>query len=183
MLARDNTLKFAGPKWQRFAQLSNMSFRRTSARSLCKSQPLKRHHTRLMPLPGSVRQTRNGIASQAQSRNLASHLRILDWFQQSHNALQGTARPARYHVLGSGILDTNGKPFTFQGPSGSCKQRLNALFIVYLLITSQQMHALCYTYVGATMGASCMPPAYYADLLAERGRSKSMEHKDCIRKL
>lgn len=32
------------------------------------------------------------------------------------------------------------------------------------------MHALYYTYVGATMGASHMPPAYYADLLAERRR-------------
>jgi hypothetical protein len=58
----------------------------------------------------------------------------------------------------------------FQGSSGGCKQRPNALFIVSLLITSQQMHALCYTYVGATMGASYAPPAYYADLLAERGR-------------
>jgi len=32
------------------------------------------------------------------------------------------------------------------------------------------MHALCYTYVRATMGASYAPPAYYTDLLAERGR-------------
>ena len=84
--------------------------------------------------------------------------------------------PARYSKAGAlpcpkkWHLRYKWEALHFQGPSGSCKQRLNALFIVSLLITSQQMHALCYTYVGATMGASYAPPAYYADLLAERGR-------------
>lgn len=112
----------------------------------------KRHHTRLMPLPDSVHQTRNGncLPGTVAESGITSPY-YLDWFQQSYNALQGTARLARYSVLGSGILDTNGKSFTSKD-------------------LQEVMHALCYTHIGAIMSASYAPPAYYADLLAERGR-------------
>ena len=32
-------------------------------------------------------------------------------------------------------------------------------------------HSLCYTFARATRSVSICPPAYYADLLCERGRS------------
>ena len=59
--------------------------------------------------------------------------------------LQGTVRPAHYHVL----LDENG-------------------------LTADQLqtftHHLCYTYCRCTRSVSVCPPAYYAHLAAERGR-------------
>lgn len=43
-----------------------------------------------------------------------------------------------------------------------------------MLLTAPQFetitNTLCYLYVRATMAVSVCPPAYYADLLCERGR-------------
>ena len=111
-----------------------------------------------------------GIASQAQSWNLVPYLRIILMVPAIAQC------PARYSKASTLFcprkwhLRYKWEAFHLQGPSGSCKQRLNALFIVSLLITSQQTHALCHTYVRTTMGVSYAPPAYYADLLAECGR-------------
>lgn len=64
---------------------------------------------------------------------------------QAHKGLQGTARPAHYVVI---------------------KDELN--FEQDQL--EQFTHKMCYLFNRATKAVSICPPAYYADLLCERGR-------------
>ncbi|KAF2765419.1 stem cell self-renewal protein Piwi, partial [Teratosphaeria nubilosa] len=66
-----------------------------------------------------------------------------DFFLQSHEALQGTAKSGHYTVLLPGTLSTT--------------QIQNLT------------HAFCYNYTRATKGVSYVGPAYYADRLCERG--------------
>ncbi|KAH9842269.1 Protein argonaute-3 [Teratosphaeria destructans] len=66
-----------------------------------------------------------------------------DFFLQSHEALQGTAKSGHYTVLLPGTLSTT--------------QIQNLT------------HAFCYNYARATKGVSYVGPAYYADRLCERG--------------
>lgn len=106
----------------------------------------KRHHTRLFPhnnsnsipvngncLPGTV--VESGITSPY----------YLDFFLQSHKALQGTARPTHYFVLENSI-----------GLSATELQDMT--------------YALCHNYARGTTAVSYAAPAYYADHLAERGK-------------
>lgn len=69
----------------------------------------------------------------------------MDFFLQSHHAIQGTAIPTHYIVLANemGLSDAQIQEITWK---------------------------MCYTYVRATVGVSYAPPAYYADRLCERGR-------------
>ncbi|KAK4775311.1 hypothetical protein SAY86_010246 [Trapa natans] len=107
----------------------------------------KRHHTRFFPennrrdmmdrsgniLPGTV--VDRGIC----------HPSEFDFFLNSHAGIQGTSRPAHYHVL----YDENN--FTADG--------------LQMLTNS-----LCYTYARCTRAVSLVPPAYYAHLAAFRAR-------------
>lgn len=108
----------------------------------------KRHHTRLFPanhrdknttdksgniLPGTVVDTK------------ICHPTEFDFYLCSHAGIQGTSRPAHYHVL----HDENN--FTADG--------------LQLLTNS-----LCYTYARCTRSVSIVPPAYYAHLAAFRAR-------------
>lgn len=70
---------------------------------------------------------------------------LYDFFLQAHSGLQGTARPAHYTVIYDQIrLKANQfEQFTFD---------------------------LCHNFNRATKAVSICPPAYYADLLCERGR-------------
>ncbi|KAK3251290.1 argonaute 5 [Cymbomonas tetramitiformis] len=68
-----------------------------------------------------------------------------DFYMCSHSGIQGTSKPAHYHVL----FDQNG--FT---PD------------VLQLLT----YRFCYSYCRATRSISIPPPAYYAHLAAFRGR-------------
>ncbi|CAM0875451.1 unnamed protein product [Alopecurus aequalis] len=108
----------------------------------------KRHHTRLFPenhgardstdrsgniLPGTVVDTK------------ICHPTEFDFYLCSHAGIQGTSRPAHYHVL----LDEN---------------RFSADALQTLT------YNLCYTYARCTRSVSIVPPAYYAHLAAFRAR-------------
>ncbi|WVZ60115.1 LOW QUALITY PROTEIN: hypothetical protein U9M48_010176 [Paspalum notatum var. saurae] len=108
----------------------------------------KRHHTRLFAenhgardqtdrsgniLPGTVVDTK------------ICHPTEFDFYLCSHSGIQGTSRPAHYHVL----FDENG--FT-----ADALQTLT--------------YNLCYTYARCTRSVSIVPPAYYAHLGAFRAR-------------
>ena len=68
-----------------------------------------------------------------------------DFFLVSHAGIQGTSRPAHYHVL----LDEN----------------------EYGADELQRMaYALCHVYCRCTRSVSLVPPVYYAHLAAYRGR-------------
>ena len=112
----------------------------------------KRHHTRFYP----TRQQDADYNPQRQKGNwnpqpgtiVDRHIsgRILrEFWLQAHQGLQGTARPAHYVVLKDDI-----------------KFEADEL--------EQFTHNLCYLFNRATKAVSICPPAYYADLLAERGR-------------
>lgn len=108
----------------------------------------KRHHTRLFPenhrardwtdrsgniLPGTVVDTK------------ICHPSEFDFYLCSHSGIQGTSRPAHYHVL-----------FDENGFSADALQTLT--------------YNLCYTYARCTRSVSIVPPAYYAHLGAFRAR-------------
>nr|XP_043619532.1 protein argonaute PNH1-like isoform X2 [Erigeron canadensis] len=108
----------------------------------------KRHHTRFFPnnhndrksidksgniLPGTVVDTK------------ICHPVEFDFFLCSHAGIQGTSRPAHYHVL----WDENN--FT--------ADEIQSL-----------TNNLCYTYARCTRSVSVVPPAYYAHLAAYRAR-------------
>ncbi|AQK95703.1 argonaute1 [Zea mays] len=108
----------------------------------------KRHHTRLFAnnhndnravdksgniLPGTVVDSK------------ICHPTEFDFYLCSHAGIQGTSRPAHYHVL----WDENN--FTADG--------LQTL-----------TNNLCYTYARCTRSVSIVPPAYYAHLAAFRAR-------------
>ncbi|CAL4918406.1 unnamed protein product [Urochloa decumbens] len=108
----------------------------------------KRHHTRLFPenhrsrdqtdrsgniLPGTVVDT------------TICHPSEFDFYLCSHSGIQGTSRPAHYHVL-----------FDENGFSADALQTLT--------------YNLCYTYARCTRSVSIVPPAYYAHLAAFRAR-------------
>ncbi|KAK6925448.1 Protein argonaute, Mid domain [Dillenia turbinata] len=108
----------------------------------------KRHHTRLFAnnhhdrnatdrsgniLPGTVVDSK------------ICHPTEFDFYLCSHAGIQGTSRPAHYHVL----WDEN--QFTANG--------LQSL-----------TNNLCYTYARCTRSVSIVPPAYYAHLAAFRAR-------------
>ncbi|KAG9147437.1 hypothetical protein Leryth_020420 [Lithospermum erythrorhizon] len=108
----------------------------------------KRHHTRLFAnnhndrnavdrsgniLPGTVVDTK------------ICHPTEFDFYLCSHAGIQGTSRPAHYHVL----WDEN----------GFSADELQTL-----------TNNLCYTYARCTRSVSIVPPAYYAHLAAFRAR-------------
>jgi len=107
----------------------------------------KRHHTRFYPTqPGDADvKTGNPKAGTVVDRGVTG-ARLFDFFLIAHQGLQGTSRPAHYVVL----KDEN--------KFGA--DQLQTL-----------THNLCYTFARATRSVSLCPPAYYADLLCERGRA------------
>ncbi|KAJ0722674.1 putative post-transcriptional gene silencing PAZ-Argonaute family protein [Helianthus annuus] len=108
----------------------------------------KRHHTRLF---ANSHQDRN---STDRSGNILPgtvvdskicHPTEFDFYLCSHAGIQGTSRPAHYHVL----WDEN-------------KFQADALQTL--------TNNLCYTYARCTRSVSIVPPAYYAHLAAFRAR-------------
>ncbi|GMP32881.1 hypothetical protein CsSME_00006439 [Camellia sinensis var. sinensis] len=108
----------------------------------------KRHHTRLF---ANNHRDRNAVD---RSGNILPgtvvdskicHPTEFDFYLCSHAGIQGTSRPAHYHVL----WDEN--KFTADG--------LQSL-----------TNNLCYTYARCTRSVSIVPPAYYAHLAAFRAR-------------
>lgn len=72
---------------------------------------------------------------------------LWDTYLQAHQGIQGHARSARYVFLKHGIKAIKVDDF----------ERIT--------------NALCYMWQRAPRSVSYAPPAYYADLLAERGRA------------
>ncbi|TKA72673.1 hypothetical protein B0A55_06284 [Friedmanniomyces simplex] len=117
----------------------------------------KRHHTRFYPTRKQDADTRvdkrtgetvgswNPPPGTIVDRHITGRI-IREFYLQAHQGLQGTARPAHYTVLRDDI--------SFEADE-----------------LEQFTHNLCYLFNRATKAVSIVPPAYYADLLCERGRA------------
>tara|TARA_R110002003_G_scaffold25_16_gene1274 strand:- start:18964 stop:21702 length:2739 start_codon:yes stop_codon:yes gene_type:complete len=107
----------------------------------------KRHHTRFYPTKeeDTDGKTGNPQPGTIVDRHVTGE-KLFDFFLLAHQGLQGTSKPAHYIVLKDDI-------------------KLGADQVQNLT------HNLCYTFARATRSVSICPPAYYADLLCERGRS------------
>ncbi|KAH7857803.1 hypothetical protein Vadar_016675 [Vaccinium darrowii] len=108
----------------------------------------KRHHTRLFANnhadKRSVDKSGNILPGTVVDSKIC-HPTEFDFYLCSHAGIQGTSRPAHYHVL----WDEN--KFSADG--------LQSL-----------TNNLCYTYARCTRSVSIVPPAYYAHLAAFRAR-------------
>ncbi|KAG5229693.1 protein argonaute [Salix suchowensis] len=108
----------------------------------------KRHHTRLFANDhrdrNAVDRSGNILPGTVVDSKIC-HPTEFDFYLCSHAGIQGTSRPAHYHVL----WDEN--KFTADG--------LQSL-----------TNNLCYTYARCTRSVSIVPPAYYAHLAAFRAR-------------
>ncbi|KAK4500633.1 hypothetical protein PRZ48_008822 [Zasmidium cellare] len=107
----------------------------------------KRHHTRLYPLAG-INNTAGKDLNCPPGTVVDSgitHPYYFDFYLQSHNIPQGTAKPSHYMVIRNDMD-----------------------------LTPQQIqdltYHLCYTYGRSTTSVPYAPHAYYADRLCERGR-------------
>lgn len=108
----------------------------------------KRHHTRLFPNNHKDRSSTDKSGNILPGTVVDSkicHPTEFDFYLCSHAGIQGTSRPAHYHVL----WDENN--FT-----ADAIQSLT--------------NNLCYTYARCTRSVSVVPPAYYAHLAAFRAR-------------
>ncbi|KAJ4311326.1 hypothetical protein N0V94_008001 [Neodidymelliopsis sp. IMI 364377] len=107
----------------------------------------KRHHTRFYPTKEADTDGRTGNPQPGTvvDRGVTGE-KLFDFFLLAHQGLQGTSKPAHYVVIKDDI-------------------KLGADQLQNLT------HSLCYTFARATRSVSICPPAYYADLLCERGRS------------
>ncbi|KAL6709045.1 hypothetical protein ACN47E_002172 [Coniothyrium glycines] len=107
----------------------------------------KRHGTRFYPTREEDTDGRTGNPKPGTivDRGVTGE-KLFDFFLLAHQGLQGTSKPAHYVVL---------KDDNYFGAD-----QLQSL-----------THNLCYTFARATRSVSICPPAYYADLLCERGRS------------
>eukprot|EP00250_Pteridium_aquilinum_P018093 c23937_g1_i1 orf=231-3842(+) len=108
----------------------------------------KRHHTRLFANNHNDRRSTDNSGNILPGTVVDSricHPTEFDFYLCSHAGIQGTSRPAHYHVL----WDENN--FSADGLQ---------------LLTNN----LCYTYARCTRSVSIVPPAYYAHLAAFRAR-------------
>lgn len=114
--------------------------------SVCVIVVGKRHHTRFYPTDSRSMDQKSGnpMPGTVVDRGVTSHY-LWDFFLQAHKGLQGTARPAHYVVLKDELHFGQNELEAF-------------------------VHKLCYNFNRATKAVSICPPAYYADLICERGR-------------
>lgn len=116
---------------------------------------VKRHHTRLFPNPGQKDDRlldRNGNPRPGTMvSDGITYGNGQDFFLISHQAIMGTARPTHYIVLRNDLAEKNNNGMNLQA-------------------IAQMTHNLCYLFGRATRSVSICPPAYYADLAADRAR-------------
>ncbi|KAK3709738.1 hypothetical protein LTR37_010765 [Vermiconidia calcicola] len=113
----------------------------------------KRHHTRFYPTKVEDadynaqrdKGSWNPLPGTIVDRGIAGRV-LREFWLQAHQGLQGTARPAHYVVIKDDIA--------FEADE-----------------LEQFTHNMCYLFNRATKAVSICPPAYYADLLCERGRA------------
>jgi eukaryotic translation initiation factor 2C len=106
---------------------------------------LKRHRARLFPTDEN---TNDGSGNVRPGTCVDAGIALasgFDFYLNSHKGIQGTVKPAHYHVL----HDENG--------FGQ-----DAIEVA--------TYWLCYSFCRCTRSVSYCPPAYYAHLVAERGR-------------
>ncbi|KAK4361420.1 hypothetical protein RND71_020372 [Anisodus tanguticus] len=100
----------------------------------------KRHHTRLFPESGPANVPPGTVVD-----TIIVHPSDFDFYLCSHFGGLGTSKPTHYHVL----WDEN----------GFNSDRLQKL-----------IYNMCFTFARCTKPVSLVPPVYYADLVAYRGR-------------
>ncbi|TLS21360.1 uncharacterized protein PpBr36_10228 [Pyricularia pennisetigena] len=133
----------------------------------------KRHHTRFYPTSTSrACMVKNNVAPGTVVDRGITEAHTWDFFLQSHEALKGTGRPAHYIVLMDEVFRSG---FGRSGPSGggggggSNKggggPLLNEADTLAVLT-----YSLCNVFGRATRSVSYATPAYFADILCERGR-------------
>ncbi|XP_057846178.1 protein argonaute 2 [Cryptomeria japonica] len=105
----------------------------------------KRHHTRLFPVDDRNTCMPHNVPPGTVVDTSIVHPREFDFYLCSHYGLLGTSKPTYYHVL----WDEN--QFS--------SDELQTL-----------IYNLCYTFAKCTKPVSLVPPIYYADLAAYRGR-------------
>ena len=111
----------------------------------------KRHHTRFFAEnPRDQRGKSKNIPAGTVVDKQVCHPFEFDWYLCSHAGIQGTSKPAHYHVL---YDDSNFKSDDLQ------------------ILTNQ----LCHTYVRCSRAVSIPAPAYYAHHVAFRARSHLSE--------
>lgn len=105
----------------------------------------KRHHTRFFTATPQDADRSGNIPAGTVVDTGVCHPNQFDFFLCSHGGIQGTSRPAHYHV----VHDEN----------NFGADELQAL-----------SYQLCYTYARCTRSVSIVTPAYYAHLVAFRAR-------------
>ncbi|GME68138.1 unnamed protein product [Ambrosiozyma monospora] len=114
---------------------------------------IKRHNTRFFPLEKNAKNSAGKLVAVESQENAmpgsviekgVTSVKYFDFFLQSQQALQGTAIPGHYFVL---YDELNYKPDNIQALT----------------------YNLCNLFSRATKSVRVVPPAYYADLLCERG--------------
>uniref|UniRef100_A0A1D1YXN1 Protein argonaute-3 n=1 Tax=Anthurium amnicola TaxID=1678845 RepID=A0A1D1YXN1_9ARAE len=105
----------------------------------------KRHHTRFFPIDRRDSDRTGNCLPGTVVESDITHPFEFDFYLQSQAGLQGTSRPAHYHVL----FDENG----FNA------DRLQTL-----------SYNLCYLYARCTRSVSLVPPVYYAHLVCLRAK-------------
>ncbi len=117
----------------------------------------KRHHTRFYPTrENDADRSSNPKPGTVVDRGVTDP-RSWEFFLQSHAAIQGTARPARYVVVLDEIFRARYKTNT--PTSQEVADRLQDL-----------TQSMCYTYGRATKAVSICTPVYYATILCKRAR-------------
>ena len=120
----------------------------------------KRHHTRFFPFGQNPPFTDKGNfeGGLVVERGITEP-RTWDFFLQSHNAIQGTARPAHYVVLYDEIFTDGALHAVHQKIERdlSPTDRLQKL-----------TNSLCYLFSRATKAVKIPAPVYYADIACER---------------
>ena len=118
----------------------------------------KRHHTRFYPPEGHPRSDSNGNPERGLvvDRGI-TEARNWDFFLQSHDAIQGTARPAHYYVLWDEIFTNPDLQSVHDGTELGAADRLERL-----------SHSLCYMFSRAAKAVSIPAPVYYADIACTR---------------
>lgn len=125
----------------------------------------KRHHTRFYPTTDGDADRQGNTKNGTVVDRGVTEARNWDFFLQAHSALKGTARPAHYHVVLDEIFPKRRVSSDFQNPAD---------------VLEDLTHSMCYSFGRATKAVSICPPAYYADIVCERGRcylSRIFDHK------
>lgn len=113
----------------------------------------KRHHFRFFPVDKFAQdRNANPVPGTIVERDI-THVDQYDFYLNSHNAIQGTARPVHYQV----IWDENKIPVD---------------------VLQNLIYASCYTYIRATCSVSLVPATYYAHVASARARCHEIDTED-----